>query len=700
MTNRHILSIDVYPIRIDPTVEINYDASGASAIEDITISTGTTYSGTSGSLYVGRRSSTEVARILMRFPGLDLSGLAGATVTSANVMLRDLMCESASMDVYCYVFGGSVWNASSATWSNCNPDGYTDLLTSKTLSYSTGNALNPKHYYAFDITNAVQGWVAGNCDPDKGILFKASASVENGTATTNRTFGSYNRSSNKPSLSVTYTSSDYQYIANDTYYLNNRTTGKYLQKNSLTTVKGESGLISSLLDTIRWDIQKVTGGYTLRSHSDATKYLGVTSSASGSGVTIVTVSNSTIPSNCLWSITSATGGGCQIRSLYNSSYLTMSGSTVSTLGSIGGAYSSTYIACTWRFVSTSDYGTHSAYTYRELSSFSVNNLTVGFWSTETPIISASPNNTLWAELADFEFSFNSGANDCASVIQSSNKIKGLKSGTATYQATHRVTGRTTTFTVMTEPLLVYQTEATYYHDKYGNNAEDLECGDLSLNELMSKPCFVSSDFDALHTPSYRRTVWENMVRLFATDDLQAVALDMIDRFMAGTGDSYSNSTLTTAVRNHQETQTYITEVQQCIIDLMQQYSGDITALSYVVEGRDDLPLVSLMQDRKIFSPVYNSGSDTIDGLKICIDSLWGVKIEVSEFTVNGSTFSCTLHYTLYDHFGLDESDIEKFGFAEGFRSWYILQHYINYNKAYKPFLTLMEFDTTFTGALY
>jgi len=55
---------------------------------------------------------------------------------------------------------------------------------------------------------------------------------------------------------------------------------------------------------------------------------------------------------------------------------------------------------------------------------------------------------------------------------------------------------------------------------------------------------------------------------------------------------------------------------------------------------------------------------------------------------------------LYDHFGLDESDIEKFGFAEGFRSWYILQHYINYNKAYKPFLTLMEFDTTFTGALY
>jgi len=362
-------------------------------------------------------------------------------------MLRDLMCESASMDVYCYVFGGSVWNASSATWSNCNPDGYTTLLTTKTLSYSTGNALNPKHYYAFDISDAVQGWIDGNCDQNKGILFKASSAVENGTATTNRTFGSYNRSSNKPSLSVTYTEYGTQYIENDTYYLNNHSTGKYLQKNSATSVVGASGLISSLLDTIRWDIQKVAGGYVLRSHSDNTKYLGVTSSASGSGVTIVTVSNAVIPGNCIWDISSAVGGGCLIRSTHNSCYLYSMGNYLYTMASTGNLYSSTYIACTWRFVSTSDYGGVIGYTYRELdNSFSVSNMILNLDNTGTPVLTVPLSNALWADFEDFTFSYSSGTN-CVTVTESTGSISADDLGIAVCQATHKVTNRSYIFKV-------------------------------------------------------------------------------------------------------------------------------------------------------------------------------------------------------------------------------------------------------------
>lgn len=56
-------------------------------------------------------------------------------------------------------------------------------------------------------------------------------------------------------------------------------------------------------------------------------------------------------------------------------------------------------------------------------------------------------------------------------------------------------------------------------------------------------------------------------------------------------------------------------------------------------------------------------------------------------------------FTLYDHFGLDQADVEKFGFEAGFRSWYVLQHYSEYNYAYKPFLTMMEFDVTISGTI-
>ncbi len=193
-----------YPIRIDPTVDIDYN-DGTSAIEDITITTNTNYTGSHTSLYVGRRSTEGIARALMRFPGLDLTGLEGATVTSASVRVRDLMCEDTPLDISCHVFTGNVWDANSATWASVNPNSYVSTaLSTNTLSWSIGDTFDPIHWYYFDITSAVQGWIDGNYTQNKGIIFKASNTVENGSTIANRTFGSFNRASYKPSLSVTY----------------------------------------------------------------------------------------------------------------------------------------------------------------------------------------------------------------------------------------------------------------------------------------------------------------------------------------------------------------------------------------------------------------------------------------------------------------------------------------------------------------
>ena len=193
-----------YPIRIDPTVEIDYN-DGTSVIEDITITTNTNYTGSHTSLYVGRRSTEGIARALMRFPGLDLTGLEGATVTSASVRMRDLMCEDTPLDISCHVFTGSVWDANSATWSAVSPNSYVSTpLSTNTLSWSIGDTFDPIHWYYFDITSAVQGWANGTYTQNKGIIFKVASSVENGSTIANRTFGSYNRASYKPSFSMTY----------------------------------------------------------------------------------------------------------------------------------------------------------------------------------------------------------------------------------------------------------------------------------------------------------------------------------------------------------------------------------------------------------------------------------------------------------------------------------------------------------------
>ena len=198
----------VYPIRIDPTIELTYDNSGASAIQDITLNQNSGSSGTSGSLYIGKRNTYGISRTLMKFPGLDLSLIpSNSTINSAYVEIRDLMCETTAMTVNVGVFMGNDWNDSTANWSNTNPNLYTPLNGSSiSVSYSNGTSLSPNHRYSIDITDAVKMWKTGLYSQSKGIILKADNSIENGSDALYKTFASYNRSSLKPSFKINYTS--------------------------------------------------------------------------------------------------------------------------------------------------------------------------------------------------------------------------------------------------------------------------------------------------------------------------------------------------------------------------------------------------------------------------------------------------------------------------------------------------------------
>lgn len=218
-----------YPLRIDPTVEVRYEYFGDGAIQDVTINQTATYSGTSGSLFVGRHSNGSLSRVLMRFPTLSMPVADPNEIDYVKVEIRDLMCQSnQDIEIECYAYNSSApsWSESgTTTWSSVGSSYLGNKLDSHIVSYGKGNVSTDMHRYSFDITALGKEWVKKTQSPSKGIVFKASSNFEtkNTTRYWYKTFSAYNRSDYKPSLTISYSNDDavgnYYYEAH-TLFLN------------------------------------------------------------------------------------------------------------------------------------------------------------------------------------------------------------------------------------------------------------------------------------------------------------------------------------------------------------------------------------------------------------------------------------------------------------------------------------------------
>ena len=304
-----------YPIRIDPTIEINYDKNGAGAIEDVTINSLSGSNGSSGSLSVGLRSTYGISRILMRFPGLSISSLPSADkITSASVEIRDLMCEAEALSVYCYPFTGNSWTENTATWANVSPNSYGSLLSSTSISYSNGAKLSSPHRYSFNILSAVKGWKNGTYSHAKGIIFKASSSVENGSTNICKTIASYNRSGNKPSLSITY---ETIILESGVYALSKQNTSSYARCNTVnggTYMSQETFSSPPASASVRRSMFKIiyrasTNDYIIRDmvNNEVIIYANVSNNAPMS-LKMAGIGDSGIPSDKAWKITKTSDG--------------------------------------------------------------------------------------------------------------------------------------------------------------------------------------------------------------------------------------------------------------------------------------------------------------------------------------------------------------------------------------------------------
>lgn len=89
------------------------------------------------------------------------------------------------------------------------------------------------------------------------------------------------------------------------------------------------------------------------------------------------------------------------------------------------------------------------------------------------------------------------------------------------------------------------------------------------------------------------------------------------------------------------------------------------------------------------------------GETIVLNDIWASEIILRELSfTNNENYTAKYEVTLWDHFGLNLTDMEKIfniipSIGETFVCWFILQHL----KGYKPFITKITFEKEFKNSL-
>lgn len=254
-------------------------------------------------------------------------------------------------------------------------------------------------------------------------------------------------------------------------------------------------------------------------------------------------------------------------------------------------------------------------------------------------------------------------------------------------------------------LLVYQSKCKKGLKEDGQRADDMKKGDQNRQTIYDINDLFEYQLDEADSPYWGAdTLFSELedmsTSLFSTGDFETVILDMISHFRDGTGTDYVNEYLSKAAYNHESTQKYIDDIKTEITQRLTINGGNIHDLEYKEELKESADSLYHWIENCTEDPTYRELTDIVNGLTICVNDTWGCTVEVNQYTFDGEHFSGTLHFCLYDHFGLDQPDVEKiYVNLAGFRAWYVLQHYDQFNGAYAPFVTLMEYDVPFEGEI-
>lgn len=176
---------------------------------------------------------------------------------------------------------------------------------------------------------------------------------------------------------------------------------------------------------------------------------------------------------------------------------------------------------------------------------------------------------------------------------------------------------------------------------------------------------------------------------FKTSD---IFTEMVDKFERNEGDYYSNPTLTNALKYHETTAKFHDALINCLGENINNGTlpSDIKSVTS-----------QYMQSSKGETlPKFDKFSmDLFAGMVITVHDIWSMCVYIEKLEYKGSQVRGAFKYEVQDHFGLDTNDInhdfsdglfKQFEQLDGFRSWYLLQHFEGYG--FKPFITKMDFE--------
>ena len=214
-------------------------------------------------------------------------------------------------------------------------------------------------------------------------------------------------------------------------------------RRSASSVAGASGTLASLGDSVKWDVVGIGDGqHVIRAKGSKTSYLAGSSQLLNSAVSMQTVSDSTVPNNCRWTVS------------YDNGTVFTNAATGYVLCEVNGelrAYpSSSAQNKRWRCATTIQYGDGSALSniLRELDgNFSISDMTLDINQPRSAIINKTPTSATvaWAEASDFTYTV---VPSDRITVNSDGQLTANSAGNATVSATHKVTGRTATFSVV------------------------------------------------------------------------------------------------------------------------------------------------------------------------------------------------------------------------------------------------------------
>jgi len=227
----------------------------------------------------------------------------------------------------------------------------------------------------------------------------------------------------------------------------------------------------------------------------------------------------------------------------------------------------------------------------------------------------------------------------------------------------------------------------------GSIADDMKFGDYTEERIANlrwnfKMDDMTADLDTVSAKVLFRSFRHMATSLFSTGELENNILRMIDRFESNSGGTYSDPSLTRAARSHHRVQRFENEFNGKLKTLISKYRGDVTKVR---------PAFDVVMTQPIY---FNTKRDILSGMTIATNDIWAWTVEIVDYHFDGINYTGKYKITLYDHFGLDEPDVDyskSHGNLAGFRAWFILQHLDRL--AYRPFITVIEMENSFSGSL-